>query len=135
MPGITLTLSGTPNPVLASNLSLELTSLTAEVLGKQPSQTMVIVQFVDPALWFIENQSLDVLGINSFRLEITVTDETTTLAQKARYQQEVFRLLAERLGNLHEHSNVHIIDVRASAYGYGGKPQAAKLWGDHGDSK
>lgn len=135
MPGITLTLSGTPNPMQAATLSQALTALTAEVLGKQPSQTMVIVQFVDPALWFIDSQSLSILGLNSFRLEITVTDETTTLAQKARYQEEVFRLLAERLGNLHEHSNVHIIDVRASAYGYGGKPQAAKLWGDYADDK
>ena len=135
MPGITLTLSGTPNPVLAAKLSQEITALTAELLGKQPSQTMVIVQFVDPALWFIDSQSLSIQGLNSFRLEITVTDETTTLAQKSRYQREVFNLLSERLGNLHRHSNVHIIDVRASAYGYGGEPQAAKLWGDSVDSK
>ncbi|PVZ19897.1 MULTISPECIES: tautomerase family protein [unclassified Pseudomonas] len=129
MPGITLTLSGAPNPALASRLSNELTQLTARVLDKQPSQTMVIVQFVDPGLWYIDSESLESLGLNSFRLEVTVTDETTTLAQKKRYQRESYDLLSESIGNMHPHSNVHIIDVRAAAYGYGGVPQAERLWG------
>lgn len=129
MPGITLTLSGAPNTALASQLSRELTELTACVLGKQPSQTMVIVQFVSAELWFIDSESLKSLGRNSFRLEITITDETTTVEQKRRYQRDSYDLLSGRIGNVHPHSNVHIIDVRATAYGYGGVPQAAKLWG------
>ncbi|MFS0827101.1 tautomerase family protein [Pseudomonas phoenicis] len=129
MPGITLTLSGAPDAALASQLSHELTELTARVLDKQPSQTMVIVGFVDPSLWFIDSKSLASLGRNSFRLEITITDETTTVAQKRRYQRESYDLISERVGNVHPHSNVHIIDVRATAYGYGGVPQAEKLWG------
>lgn len=129
MPGITLTLSGAPDAALASQISHELTELTARVLGKQPSQTMVIVRFVDSEFWFIDSESLERLGRNSFRLEITITDETTTVEQKRRYQRESYDLLSERIGNVHPHSNVHIIDVRATAYGYGGVPQAAKLWG------
>ena len=129
MPGITLTLSGAPNAALASDLSHELTELTARVLDKQPSQTMVIVRFVDAGLWFIDSESLERLGRNSFRLEVTITDETTTVEQKRRYQREAYDLLSGRIGNVHPHSNVHIIDVRATGYGYGGVPQAAKLWG------
>ncbi|BDM20895.1 tautomerase family protein [Pseudomonas sp. LRP2-20] len=129
MPGITLTLSGAPNAALASDLSHELTELTARVLDKQPSQTMVIVRFVDAGLWFIDSESLERLGRNSFRLEVTITDETTTVEQKRQYQREAYDLLSGRIGNVHPHSNVHIIDVRATAYGYGGVPQAAKLWG------
>ncbi|QCI10746.1 4-oxalocrotonate tautomerase [Pseudomonas putida] len=129
MPGITLTLSGAPDTALASQLSRELTALTARVLDKQPSQTMVIVRFVDSGLWFIDSESLESLGRNSFRLEVTITDETTTVEQKRRYQRESYELLSERIGNVHPHSNVHLIDVRATAYGYGGVPQAAKLWG------
>ncbi|WP_409260648.1 tautomerase family protein [Pseudomonas putida] len=129
MPGINLTLSGAPNAALASDLSHELTELTARVLDKQPSQTMVIVRFVDAGLWFIDSESLESLGRNSFRLEVTITDETTTVEQKRQYQREAYDLLSGRIGNVHPHSNVHIIDVRATAYGYGGVPQAAKLWG------
>ncbi|MFG0400726.1 4-oxalocrotonate tautomerase family protein [Pseudomonas sp. zjy_11] len=129
MPGITLTLSGAPDAALASRLSHELTELTARVLDKLPSQTMVIVRFVDPGLWFIDSESLESLGRNSFRLEVTITDETTTVEQKRRYQRESYDLLSQRIGNVHPHSNVHLIEVRATAYGYGGVPQAAKLWG------
>ena len=129
MPGITLTLSGAPDAALASRLSHELTELTARVLDKLPSQTMVIVRFIDPGLWFIDSESLESLGRNSFRLEVTITDETTTVEQKRRYQRESNDLLSQRIGNVHPHSNVHLIEVRATAYGYGGVPQAAKLWG------
>ncbi|HDS1774283.1 4-oxalocrotonate tautomerase [Pseudomonas putida] len=129
MPGITLTLSGAPDAALASRLSHELTELTARVLDKLPSQTMVIVRFIDPGLWFIDSESLESLGRNSFRLEVTITDETTTVEQKRRYQRESYDLLSQRIGNVHPHSNVHLIEVRATAYGYGGVPQAAKLWG------
>ncbi|NVN66340.1 4-oxalocrotonate tautomerase [Pseudomonas putida] len=129
MPGITLTLSGAPDAALASRLSHELTELTARVLDKLPSQTMVIVRFVDPGLWFIDSESLESLGRNSFRLEVTITDETTTVEQKRRYQRESYDLLSQRIGNVHPHSNVHLIEVCATAYGYGGVPQAAKLWG------
>ncbi|MFG0466223.1 4-oxalocrotonate tautomerase family protein [Pseudomonas putida] len=129
MPGITLTLSGAPDAALASRLGHELTELTARVLDKLPSQTMVIVRFIDPGLWFIDSESLECLGRNSFRLEVTITDETTTVEQKRRYQRESYDLLSQRIGNVHPHSNVHLIEVRATAYGYGGVPQAAKLWG------
>lgn len=64
MPSITLTLSGTPNLLLTSTLSQEIMALTADVLGNQPSQTTVIVVFVDPALWFIDSQSLSSPGLN-----------------------------------------------------------------------
>ena len=101
MPGITLTLSGAPDTALASRLSHELTELTARVLDKQPSQTMVIVRFVDPGLWFIDSESLERLGRNSFRLEVTITDETTTVEQKRQYQREAYDLLSGRIGNVH----------------------------------
>ena len=123
MPGITLKLSGHPDPALASRLAFELTALTCNVLEKQPEQTMVMVQFVPHELWFLDRRSLAEHGRNSFRLEVTITDETNTKAQKARYQREAYALLEEMIGNLHPHSNVHLIDCRASAYGYGGVTQ------------
>jgi 4-oxalocrotonate tautomerase len=123
MPGITLQLSGHEDPQLAHRLANALTKLTCRILDKRPEQTMVIVRFVPAELWFINGQSLQALARHSFRLEVTVTDETNTRAQKAQYHQEVYALLAETLGELHEHSNIHIIDCRAGAYGYGGVTQ------------
>ena len=126
MPGITLTLSGEEDRALARTLAAEITALTCDVLEKLPANTMVMVRFVPQDLWFIDSRSLADYGRNSFRLEVTITDETTTKDQKARYQHEAFALLSERIGNVHPHSNVHVIDCRASAYSYGGVTQEQK---------
>lgn len=123
MPGITLKISGQPNLELANRIVPKITSLTCAVLEKRQNQTMVMIEFVPREHWFIDNRSLAEHGCNSFRLEVTITDETNTKAQKARYQQEAFALLSELIGNLHPHSNVHVIDCRATSYGYGGVTQ------------
>ncbi|MDF1793841.1 MAG: 4-oxalocrotonate tautomerase [Thalassobaculaceae bacterium] len=123
MPGITLTLSGEEDRVLARSLAGEITTLTCDVLEKLPSNTMVMVKFLPDDLWFIDSRSLADYGRKSFRLEVTITDETTTKDQKARYQRAAFDLLSEKIGNVHPHSNVHVIDCRADAYSYGGVTQ------------
>ena len=123
MPGITLTLSGEADQALVRRLAPALTSLTCAVRDKKPEETTVIVKFVPAVDWFIGGESLAELKRNAFRLQVTVTDETTTKDQKAAYQKAVFEALSEAVGNLHPHSNVHVIDCRASAYGYGGVTQ------------
>lgn len=123
MPGLTLKISGQPNAVLVRSLVPKLTALACDVLEKLPEQTLVTFNFVPQELWFINNRSLAELGKNSFRLDVTITDETNTKAQKARFHKDAFALLAEEIGNLHPHSTIHVIDCRASAYGYGGVSQ------------
>ncbi|WP_263263129.1 4-oxalocrotonate tautomerase [Pseudomonas sp. RIT-PI-S] len=123
MPGLTLTLSGDDNLALAQRIVPKLTALTCELLEKAPAQTMIIVRFMPHAQWFIENRSLVEYARNSFRLEVTITEETNTKAQKARYQRAAYELLAEEIGNLHPHSNIHIIDCPGTSYSYGGVTQ------------
>lgn len=123
MPGVTLKISGEPDPALIGRIVPEITALTCTVLDKLPEQTMVMLLFVPHEHWFIDNRSLAEHGRNSFRLEVTISDETNTKAQKARYQHEAFALLSRLIGNLHPHSNVHLIDCRPTAYGYGGVTQ------------
>ena len=123
MPGIHLKLSGQPDPQLARRLAPELTALTCELLEKHPERAALTLEFIPREFWFIHGRSLVEHDRNAFRLEVTVTEETNTRTQKARYQREAFALLSRLIGNLHAHSNVHIIDCRASAYGYGGITQ------------
>jgi 4-oxalocrotonate tautomerase len=66
---------------------------------------------------------LSELGKNSFYCAIKITDETNTKDEKAQYIQEVFAGFARILGNLHEESYIHVQDVRATSYGFGGKTQ------------
>lgn len=123
MPGIKLTLSGQPDAGLVERIVPELTALTCSVLEKRPELTMIMVQFIGRERWFIDSRSLVDHDRQSFRLEVTITDETCNKLQKARYQREAFDLLSRHIGNIHPHSNVHIIDCRGSAYGYGGVTQ------------
>ena len=52
------------------------------------------------------------------------TDETNSKDEKAEYIRQAFDGVRGRLlGDLHEESYVYVQDVRAAAYGYGGKTQ------------
>jgi 4-oxalocrotonate tautomerase len=84
---------------------------------------MVMLQFVPHEDWFIGSKSLAERGKNSFRLEVTISDETNTKDEKAAYHKAAFAALYELIGNVHPHSNIHVIDCRATAYGYGGVTQ------------
>jgi 4-oxalocrotonate tautomerase len=123
MPGLKLTVSGEENAGLSERFAAELTALTCSVLGKEPVKTMVLVQYIPREHWYIAGSSLTAQGKNSFRLEVTITEETNTKSQKAEYHRQAFDLLSTLIGNVHPHSNVHIIDCAATSYGYGGVTQ------------
>lgn len=123
MPRITLTISGQPNDELTYRVASELTQQTASLLDKSLDATMITVDYFPRERWFIAGRSLEEWDKNSFKLEVTVTDETNTREEKARYHRAAFDLLAALIGDVHPHSNIHIIDCRAGAYGYGGETQ------------
>ena len=123
MPGIFLTLSGQTDETLTRRLALDLSELTCRVLKKDLARTAVIVRYCPDDQWFIAGRSLRDYGQRAFRLEVTITDETNTKTEKADFHAQAFALLSQVIGNLHPHSNIHIIDCRASAYGYGGMTQ------------
>jgi 4-oxalocrotonate tautomerase len=123
MPGVTLTISGPVAPELKQRIAEEITHLTATVLDKEAAKTALTLRFVAHEDWFIAGKSLAELRKNSFKLEVTVIDETVSKDQKAEYHKVTFAALSRLIGNVHPHSNVHVIDCRAAAYGYGGVTQ------------
>jgi 4-oxalocrotonate tautomerase len=50
-------------------------------------------------------------------------DGTNTKDEKAAYVAAAFEGFSRLLGDLHEESYIHVHDVRAEAYGYGGRTQ------------
>lgn len=122
MPGITLTVSG-ERSLAIETLAEELTELTSSLLGKRVDETVTMFRFIAHEDWYVAGRSLKDWKQNSFKLEVTVTDETCTKEQKAAFHRAAFDLLAERIGNVHPVSNIHVIDCRGSAYGYGGMTQ------------
>lgn len=123
MPGIDLEISGARDAKLAEHIAREVIALVCQHLDKQVEHSMLVLRYAPHEDWFIAGKSLAEIGQNSFRLEVTVTDETNTKQQKAAFHRAAFATLAKLIGNVHPHSNIHVIDCRAAAYGYGGLTQ------------
>ncbi|SEA78699.1 tautomerase family protein [Variovorax sp. YR216] len=123
MPHIVIHLSGNPDTTLTRRVVDKVAELTQTVLDKKLPVIAVTVQYISSDAWFIGGQSLAEQGRSAFHLDISITDETNTKAEKARYVREVYAAMAALRSNLHEVSYVHLIDARAAAYGYGGRTQ------------
>ncbi len=123
MPIVNIRLTGTPQAETSEKVAFAIAELTHEILGKDRALTAISIVHVDPEHWFIGGQNLASLQRCTFSLDIKVTDETNTKAEKARYVAAVFDAMNRVLGDLDQHSYVHVHDVRAATYGYGGKTQ------------
>jgi 4-oxalocrotonate tautomerase len=123
MPYLHIQLSGRRDDALARQTADAAAELTANILHKDRALTAVVVEFVEPAHWFIAGRPLAGTGPRSYHWVVSITDETNTKAEKARYIAAVHAAMGELLGDVAEHSYVQVADVRASAYGYGGRTQ------------
>lgn len=123
MPYTHIQLSGAADDTLAARVAQQATELTARLLGKDPQLTAVVVDFIEPGRWFIAGRPLAGQGQRSYHWMVSITDETNTKREKAAYLNAVHTAMRELLGEVAEHSYVHIADLRASAYGYGGVTQ------------
>lgn len=126
MPILTVKVAAPRSGELTSRISSLLAGLTRRVLGKKPDVTAIVVEYVDPADWIVAGRALSIDGKRSFFLDIRITDETNSKDEKARYVREVFDGMCAILGDVHEESYVHVHDVRAAAYGYGGRTQESR---------
>lgn len=123
MPYLHIQLSGARDDALAARTAAAAAELTATLLHKDRRLTAVLVEFIEPAHWFVAGESLAASGARSYHWSVSITDETNTKAEKSRYLDAVHAAMGELLGGVAEHSYVHVADLRASAYGYGGKTQ------------
>lgn len=123
MPILNVQVSAQRTPALSERITEALLELTTRVLGKRRDLTAVVIHYVDPKDWFIAGRSLAEQQMSSFYFDVKVVDETNTKAEKARYVAEAFETFERLLGNLHPESYVYVQDVRATAYGFGGKTQ------------
>lgn len=123
MPILQVTLSGAPDPARAAEVAARLSALTARHLRKDPTLTSVAVAFLPAEQWFVGGPSLAHAGLASFWLDIAVVDGTNTKDEKATYIAEVFAAMEDMVGPLHRESYIHVREVKADAYGYGGRTQ------------
>lgn len=123
MPIINVKVSAEKSGPLSQAIADMLLEKTSRILRKRADLTAITVDYVDRAHWIVGGKSLAAQRKSSFYFDIKVVDETNTKAEKAQYIEEVFAAFGELLGDLHPESYVYVQDVRATAYGFGGKTQ------------
>lgn len=123
MPILNVTLSTAPDTAQSERIAATLLRLTGEILHKAPELTSIAIAHVPSAHWFIGAETLARQKRTSFFLDIKITDETNTAAEKSAYIAAVFREMGALLGELHEVSYVHVDDARPAAWGWGGLTQ------------
>jgi 4-oxalocrotonate tautomerase len=123
MPILNVKVSGTKSAEMTKRISSILQDLTSRILRKDPKVTSIAIEYVAADDWIVAGKSLAEQGRSSFYFDIKITDETNSKAEKAQYIREAFEAFAGLLGNVHEESYIYVQDVRATAYGYGGRTQ------------
>ena len=123
MPILNVKVSAKKSAALTKAIAGTLSDLTARILHKKPELTAIAIDYVDPDDWIVGSKSLSEQGMNSFYFDIKITDETNSKEEKSQYIREVFDAFSDLLGNVHEESYIYVQDVRAAAYGFGGKTQ------------
>lgn len=126
MPILNVKLSGAPDAALAAKVAATLSDLTHHILRKDPKLTAVAVSFVPAEHWFVGGEALSVKGRTSFSLDILVVDGTNSKDEKAAYLEAVFSAMSGLLPNLDAESYILVREVKADAYGYGGRTQESR---------
>lgn len=126
MPVLTLKVCPAPDPALGQSLAAALTRITAELLGKRPEVTAVLVEGLADSAWFIGSATVKP---PTALLEISITAGTNTAEQKARFIEAAFAELNRQLAQgtaLATASYVMVREVPSTDWGYGGMTQAAR---------
>ncbi len=115
--------SGRNAPTLKAEIAAAASQLSSGILHKDPKVTAIIVQAVDASDWFAGGTTLAEQNLASVWLDIHITDGTNTKDEKAEFIAATFKRFGELLGPLHRESYIHVHEVRADAYGFGGLTQ------------
>ena len=123
MPILNVKVSAAKSPELTRQIADLLLELTSRILRKKREVTAIAIDYIERDCWLVGGSLLSEQNKYSFYFDIKITDETNTKDEKARYIREAFDGFARILGDLHEESYIHVEDVRAASYGYGGLTQ------------
>ncbi len=123
MPILNVKVSQPASAALTHSISEMLLELTSRILHKKRELTSIAIDFVPPENWVVGGATLAAQGKNSFYFDIKVVDGTNTKDEKASYIAECFAAFDQLLAPLHAESYIHVQDVRAEAYGFGGLTQ------------
>ena len=128
MPTLHLQIAPLHNPDRYTALARRLTALTAQILGKRPEVTAVLIDDLPAARWHIGGEPVQ---RPTARLEICITAGTNTADEKAAFIAAAWRELQAQLGArqpIEPASYVVVRELPAGDWGYGGQTQLARRW-------
>jgi 4-oxalocrotonate tautomerase len=123
MPTLNLRIAPLQNPERYQQLARALTALTAELLGKRPAVTAVVIDDLPAAQWYVSGEDVQ---RPTAMLEISITQGTNTPAEKEAFIRAAWEELQRQLahgGPLEEASYVIVRELPATDWGYGGRTQ------------
>ena len=123
MPILNVKISATDSQETTEKINTLLLDLTSRILKKKREVTSIAIEYVNPRDWSIGGVSLKEQGKTTFYFDIKITDETNVKDEKAHFIKEAFDGFRGIFGNIHETSYIHVEDVRAATYGFGGLTQ------------
>ena len=127
MPTLQLKVSPLQTPERCQALASALTALTAQLLGKRPEVTAVVIEDLPAVRWYVGGRSVP--GPAAL-LEISITQGTNTAAEKAAFIAAAFAELQRQLGHgagsFENASYVVVRETPAADWGYCGQTQAAR---------
>ena len=123
MPILNVKLSTKPSPDVSARIAATLTDLTVEILKKKRELTAVALDHVPPGEWFIAGVAVATHALNTFHLDIKVTEGTNTKDEKALFISRVLAAMEGIAGPLAPASYVVVHEVRGDAWGYQGQTQ------------
>ncbi len=101
-----------------------LTRITAHTLGKRAEVTAVTVTELPAAQWFVGGAPVQ---RPTAYLDISITQGTNTVEQKAAFVAAAFEEIERQLGAaLEPASYVSVHELPATDWGYGGQTQAGR---------
>lgn len=124
MPFIRITVAGpTLAPEQVGHLQNETTNLMESVLGKVADLTSVLVEQPPAASWTIGGNPMRV----AVHVNATITAGTNSAAEKARFIDQMMKLLKGVLGSeLSPATYVVVDEVPAQSWGYDGRTQESR---------
>lgn len=126
MPTLNLKIAPLQNPERYQQLARALTALTAQLLGKRPAVTAVVIDDLPAAQWYVGGEDVQ---RPTAMLEISITQGTNTPAEKEAFIRAAWEELERQLahgGPLEEASYVVVRELPATDWGYGGRTQLAR---------
>ncbi len=126
MPTLLLKVTPLQNPERYQALAAALTALTADILGKRPEVTVVVIDDLPLARWCVGGRTV---AVATALLEISITAGTNTGEEKARFIAAAFDELQRQLapdGHFEVASYVTVRELPATDWGYGGQTQRVR---------